>query len=814
MKLFKAKASLFSGSYYKELFKELKVIGIVCALFQLLYGIMGEFGTGTSASPLVILTGFGMNRSHPDIFTLFFFASALSFMFSHVHRKNWDFRNSLPIAKRTMFACHFAAVMTWTAIIFAANFLGVLIGEGLRLVMSTTAVADGFGMSALSMLRSVIDGVTLYCLCIIIASIVNRVIPVLAAFGVVIFLPILFVGFEAYIRFYGMDTLELFFPLGINGLAAFKTIASILFALLTIVLAYIAFGKSRVETFQKPARTAAINVIIGLGIAACVGIAAIAIFENSEFMFYRISGALYKSGAFYLCIAYAFIPMLIAYFIYMWITHRSFVAALKKLVFLPLVLFVFGAAILIAMIADNKWEKLDFSVDNIDYVRIKDEHFGLNTSTDYYDYMFYGAGTSSRGSSKAFSVKHTDSTIRLLASKLAANVKDYADDGLTALMERYVDANANAKIEVTLKDGTKWCIRDRNYAGPAIGTISLEDLEDNKEYVDALGSLDRFNGGRVIDPLDLGKEFNKTLLDELSSLSSFERARIFIESANSGSMYYYGYQEYYYAGETQYGSDEWSSDYGYALTLVSPTYDHVARLSLGEHLPKTTELFMKLMDERTRAHKDYGELVSGLKSSDFVTFNASLKLFKDGKMLQSWLDLDGKTSAESGLAATDKEYARLVGEICALLAECIEAKEPIENAASVLGVEINGFIKDLGEGYYYYSNRAFEGITPKLFVGISAEKAEQLTKLVGEFNRNYSSYYYDEFPYQYEFGCVMEAVVDGRLKLYFDDGTEISDMEFEKMYYSGTEWFYVEGGEQLHITELFERIMTVEDDTL
>lgn len=811
MKLFKAKASLFSGSYYKELLKELMVLGIVCAALQLFYGIMGEFGEGASNSPLVLLFGFGMNRVHPDTFSLYFFASALSFLFTHVHRKNWDFRNSLPIAKRTMFACHFAAVMTWAAIIFIANFIGVFIGEGLRIAMSSTSLPDGFGMSAASMIKSVISGVTSYCIIVIIASVVNRVFSVLAAFGVVIGLPILFIGFEGYIRYRGMDTLELFFPLGINGLETFKLVVSILFALLLIVVAFIAYGKSRVETFQKPARTETINVLIGLGVAACVGIIATIIFERGEFMHYYQSGPKYESSIWYLCIVYACIPMLIAYFIFMWISQRSFVRALKKLVFLPLVLVVFGAAILIAMIADKKWEKLDFSVENIDYVRIKDEHFGLNSQPDYYDYAFFSSGSQSRGSSKAFNVKHTDSAVLLSASTLAKDSKDYSDDSVNAIFQRFANQVSTKGIEITLKDGTKWGVVSRNHTGTR-GRINLEDVEDNKEYIDALGSLDRFKNGKVIYHLNLGSEFNKTLLDELASLSSIERARIFISAAsnNWGSPYVHD-------SAPIFKSDEWSSSYGYTLMLASPTYDHVSIIDLGEQLPKTTELFMKLMDEKTRSHKDYGEFITMLKNASFAQLEGRFIVLKDGKMLEHGLNLEGSASPANGVASTDKEYSRMAGEICTLLAECIEAKEPIENASTVIGLDIHRFCKSLDE-YYYYGEYSFEGISPKLFVGVSGDKAEKLMKLIGEFNEKYNAYNYDDFPFQYEFEIITEAVSDGRLKLYDQSGNELTVDDMVGMYKNGYQWFYVENGEQnfeqLFIVDIFTRLMEQDEDTL
>lgn len=804
MKLFKAKAPFFNGSYYKELFNELKVIGIICAVLQLYYGVTGAFGIGSSpgTGALFMFTFGSVNVIHQDIFTLFFFACGFQFCSTHVWRKNWDFRNSIPVAKRTMFSCHFAAVLTWAAIIFVANYIGAFIGEGLRLVIKTTSIPDGFGLSAVSMLKSAVSGVSIYCMIVILVSIVNRVFPALAAIGVAIGLPILFVGFQSYIRYHGMETIKLLLPFGIDGLAAFRTISSIVCMIALAVLAYIAYGKSRVETFQRSARTAWINVLIGLGVAACVGIIAAIIIEGTSGIMYLSSdGELYKTPQWYLCLAFAFIPMIIAYFIYMWITERSFTKALKKLVFAPIALLVFGAAILVAMIADSKWEKLDFSASNIDSVRFKDEYFMERES---YDGSFLSGGYTKRGSSKAFRVKHTDEKVIKYATNLANSARNYYDNGIGSRIEEFfMGVFRGDTVEITLKDGSKWGF---NPWMDGSENLTLDDVSANKEYIDALASLDRFGNGKVLVPVNFGAEFNKTLLDELATLSSEERAKILTQTSNIES--YYDYAGIFSATAINYQGriPEWSTGYGFRLCLVSPTYDHLAYVELSEKLPKTTEMFMKLSSENTMAHRDYNEFISKLKTADFWDFIATVSFLRDGKMISTRMSLDGAGYSEHDSSYT-KDYVNAVKQISALVAECLEQNAPIENAHTVFGFNVSRFLpreNRNGDDRYWMNTILFEDTKAMQFVGLTAEQAERLEKLINDF---VEKYLYGGFSYDYTVESIVEAIEQGELKLYNDDYIEITSEEFVEMYTKGYEWFCVEGGYSVHIGEIYDKLM-------
>ena len=805
MSVFKAKASFFSGSYYKELLRELRIFGIIFAVLQLICGLAGAGGRPLSLGPMSLLMydvlGSNLNPQHTDVFLLYFFVCGLNFVSTHIWRKNWDFRNCLPIAKRTMFVCHLAAVLTWAVVIFAANYLGAFIGEGIRLITSATSVPDGFGMSAVSMLKAIVQGISIYSLFVIICSVTNRVFAQLAAVGVIIGLPILFNVLQAYQRANGIDTLELLLPIGIGGIIAFKTIFSVLLAIALTVIAYFAFGKSRVETYQKSARAAWINVLIGLGVAACVGIISTLIIYNTEGML-RLgrSEASYENPSWYYSIAYALIPMLIAYFVYMWITERSFVSALKKCAFLPLVLVVFGAATLIALAADKKWEKLDFSYENIECVRIRDEHF---IGTSHNGMLAYDGGFSGRvrGRSNAYSVKITDNTIRRLASE-HAKISMYEPGSISAALENYLLGILSPnRVEITLKDGTRWSISGGS-------DLSIDALAGCEEYIEALASLDRFKGAKVIAPMNFGAELNKTLLEELAALEPAERAKLLTDNGGRPSGFYHDY-----TGITlfEYDDNTWKSDYGYELTLVSPTYDHVAVIELGSSFPKTTELYMKLMNEKTRKHRDYEEFISTLKTAQFWDCHLSTSILKDGKMLSNSIGMDGVQFA-GGINGDAAQYKQDVLDLCTFIAECIEQNAPIEGADAVFGLGVGLFTPYVeGKEYWSYS-RLFRGNDAKFFVGLDKQKAEKLEQLITSFKEKYMVNY--EPSYDMEFTAIEEAVAEGSLKLYDQSGNELTLDDVVRLYKDGYEWFYVENGEQMHIYDIYEMLMKDKEQTL
>lgn len=804
MSIFKAKAPFFSAGYYKEILRELRIFGIIFIVFQFLHGLFGAFGLSFAAGPFSLLDlsnyGIRMNPSHADSFLLYFFICAVNFCSTHIWRKNWDFRNNLPIAKRTMFVCHFAAVLTYAVLMFIANYIGAFVGEVLRAIINTSSVPDGFGMSAVSMLSSCMDGISIYCAMIILGSITNRVLSGIAAIGTVIGLPVLFVALISVLRQSGMNTWSLLFPIGIKSAQFLLTLISIVGMLLLIAAAYFAFGKSRVETFQKPARTKWIHILIGLGVASCVGLFAACFCGAAADARYSFDKAIYETHYFYLLtLVYGGIAMFIAYFVFMWITMRSFTGALKRCVYVPLAFLVIGAAVLCASTADKKWRSIDFSPENIESIRIMEYNFtgGIDFQGAVFlpSYSYPFNGYYSRGTSRCFDVVIKDEKLIKKASAIANDNLGNSDYRLGGLFSVLINGLYSSKpIEITLKDGRKYAV------SPTYNeSITLSDVNSCESFINEFASIDRFKNGKVLDPAGLGSEFAETLIDELDSMDAFDRAMLLAVGFDPGYIY----------------ENEIETDFGRTgiyVTFSSPTYDHVRRIEITDQMPKTLELYMKLLSERTRSHKDYGIFIDKLKNAEFSSFSCDDPL-RSGTMEYH---ADVYIYRGDSFVTDDWQYVPEVKQLCALIAKVIEENKPLDSSDEVIGFEFSGFQLMSDSDRAFSSNRLFGSKKMRIFVGVSSEDGKKLQDLFSKVSEMFRPPYVEHYyRFEKEASIIADAIEDGSLKVYDSRHNELATAEeFMDSFFNGNEYFYDEDENWLHITELYSRVIDMQEDNL
>ena len=148
----KAKAPFISGPYYKEIFREMKTIGIIFCILQTVIGLLENLLSPVVAV-FIMLTGTG---KYQNVMLLYFFVAVLNFLNAYIKRSAWDFRGSLPLKKRTIYASHLAAALTWAAFIFVANYVGMLMGELLQLtpgVVTAGVLPAGFIGSGAALLQ-------------------------------------------------------------------------------------------------------------------------------------------------------------------------------------------------------------------------------------------------------------------------------------------------------------------------------------------------------------------------------------------------------------------------------------------------------------------------------------------------------------------------------------------------------------------------------------------------------------------------------------------------------------------------------------
>lgn len=641
-------APLFSGKYYKELLKELKNIGIIFAAIQVFFGFLGAFGIGQGLSLLFGSTS--GNSLNSNVYSIFFIVAAFNFYIGHIARNSWDFRLSLPIAKKTMVVSHIAATLTFAALIFVANYVGVLIGELVRLIPGAGggSVPVGFGEQAVSLIKALIKGVATYSGLIILACVVGRFMTMIIAACSVLVFPTVFSNFIGAIREYGGKTISVILPVGIRGMNVLTWALLIFGAVALTVIACIAYSKHRVETSGKPARAPWIHILIGLAFATAVGLFAAVIGAAYYWMHYEHN----KNAIVGPIIAVA-IVMLIAYFVYMWISMRSFKGAAKRLMFLPVAMLVILAAFPIANAADRKWENLDFSADNIKYVRVTDGAFG---KVDGIYTLLYNLGGVTKGDSGVYNVKLTDAATIDIASrgakeyKINSEKKEIYIGGILfggAFMGESIDI-----AEITLKDGSKWAI-------PMTVSEYTSGLRNaalkNSDVLERAMSIDRVKNGRVVDPDWLGRDFTKTLIGELEKLTPEERASVMYEFSEI-DLHYDGSIIGGVASSTPVDQDAYAT-----VSLASWSYDHMISIRLNDKLPESSKLYIKKSAERYYKTGDFAGMTERLKNGEYQNVHAYM-VFLGGDAPES-CSVDLYNDKEGYITQEQKDALKRFGEI-------------------------------------------------------------------------------------------------------------------------------------------------------
>lgn len=612
------KVPLISGPYYKEILREMRTIGIVFAAIQLLFGLVGEIG-GSAGVIFSAMTGGIIKR---DIFIIYFLVAAMNFHKGHLSRGSWDFRGSLPVAKKTMAATHLLATLTYAAIIFFAHYVGVAIGEiiiripGIRI----SSIPPAFGASALSMIKNCLTGLLLYSGMMVLGSVIANMFSLIVAAFVIIELPGLLKNVIGSLSVGGSNLRAAFLPIGTRGHEAIDWIELVIGAVIVLILGVIAYSNARAETYGKPARKNWIHIAVGIGLAMVTGLGVLSIGLSQIVRaigssFSETSG--FETKDYIIICAVALILMLIVYTVYMWITLRSFKKACKRIAFLPIAAALMALVIPFAMLANAKWKKADFRASNIDYVTILDGT--LENPDQDYMLLLYDDYSAIRGRTGAERVKLNDPEMIKLVSEEAETVRksmmttSSIDNAIASMI---IGMGYTPSIELTLKDGTTWTLPiNRSFVATYVAPYALK----NAEFTEKLAGMDRFKGARVFS--DLGREFDKTLLEELEALSPADRAQIFCSSTTAIAAVTEMTDGNYNLGAVMDMLNNRGTVFG-TVTIVSPTYDHSINVNITDKLPKTAALYVKLVNERTRNWKDFDELTRRLESGEFGSFSA------------------------------------------------------------------------------------------------------------------------------------------------------------------------------------------------
>ena len=99
----KNRVPFFSKSYCREMLREFSTTGIVFASIEFVASMLSFFGiTQNLLSMLLFGANVYIQSSAVSYVSLFCFVAGFVFVVKHLVRSAWDFRGSIPVAKRNM----------------------------------------------------------------------------------------------------------------------------------------------------------------------------------------------------------------------------------------------------------------------------------------------------------------------------------------------------------------------------------------------------------------------------------------------------------------------------------------------------------------------------------------------------------------------------------------------------------------------------------------------------------------------------------------------------------------------------------------
>ena len=186
----KNRVPFFSKSYCREMLREFSTTGIVFASIEFVASMLSFFGiTQNLLSMLLYGASVYIQSSAVSYVSLFCFVAGFVFVVKHLVRSAWDFRGSIPVAKRTMLISAFTAMLAWAGICAAANILGAFVGSLVSTISNSSVLVPSFAMVAEAIGESLLRGLMLFGGFVLVFSLSTRTFPTIVLAFVCLLLP-------------------------------------------------------------------------------------------------------------------------------------------------------------------------------------------------------------------------------------------------------------------------------------------------------------------------------------------------------------------------------------------------------------------------------------------------------------------------------------------------------------------------------------------------------------------------------------------------------------------------------------------------
>lgn len=517
---------------------------------------------------------------------------------------------SIPVSRDSIWTAHLLTGIIYSLMIMAASTIGMLLGE-LTGAISVGQSIGSYGYSALEYLAGLcmimLEGLLDFAFIGVAFSITGKVFAGIVTAGIgsfgigILFSSLIGTGTNMY------SVGNIIFPFSAAARTAAVWVVFIVIVLLLLLLFRKMFLTIRTESYSHAFRNKRIQTIVGLILAfsiLCTIAYTIADVEASgEIMNYRddIVSAVIAT----------IVTCLIVYFIFMWISGRSFKKAAVSLKYLPISLLAVCIVVPLNIGVRKAYKNVDFSADNIAYYTIPNYTL-VTEEPDWYGnsiefslsptfYTDYSQDRYGKGVSGEDEVRFTD-------QKMINGISKYLKSGRNSVDS--VGFHGQPSIYVTLKNGKTYAV---DIAWDAIDKDIRYDINarQNEEYRNAMYDIERFKGGHFVLENKRANALYDTFIEELSALTIEEREKLF----DLTSIYYLDnpmaeITAPEIAGD---GVDTSNGDYGdfqmeiieerkttpYArvLFIANGSNSLIRGVILNESTPKTLEAYLKLSNE-------------------------------------------------------------------------------------------------------------------------------------------------------------------------------------------------------------------------
>lgn len=518
---------------------------------------------------------------------------------------------SIPVSRDSIWTAHLLTGIIYSLMIMAASTIGMFLGE-LSSAISVGQSIGSYGYSALEYLAELcmimLEGLLDFAFIGVAFSITGKVFAGIVTAGIgsfgigFLFISLLGSGNNMY------SLGNIIFPFS----AAARTAAVWVVCIVTVLLLLLLFRKMfltiRTESYSNAFRNKRIQTIVGLILAfAILCTFAFRVLATGQYDTNIIQDRKDIAGA----AIETVVVCLIVYFVFMWISGRSFKKAAVSLKYLPISLLAVCIVVPLGMGVKTAYRNVDFSEDNIAYYTIPNyaivprqpDWYGNSIEFSFFPTIYndYSQDCYGKGVSGEDEVRFTDrKTINEISKWLSSGRNSVDSFGF----------HGQPSIYVTLKNGKTYAV------DIPVGGFDEDERYDvvarrNDEYRKAMYDIERFKGGHFVLENKRANALYDTFIEELSALTIEEREKLF----NLSSIYCIDtpMAEITAPEIVGDGVDTSNDDYGdfqmeiieerkttpysRVLFIANESNSLIRGVILNESTPKTLEAYLKLSNE-------------------------------------------------------------------------------------------------------------------------------------------------------------------------------------------------------------------------